>query len=99
MRRVLLPAFILCLPLLYSSSSEYLSAKRKFDLIESEKLKPGSKVSLSAGELNAYAQEEVTTAVPDGIRNPQLQLGSGSASASALINFLKVRRAQGKSPG
>ncbi|HEX5230095.1 MAG TPA: hypothetical protein VFW44_20420 [Bryobacteraceae bacterium] len=33
--------------------------------------------------------------VPDGFRQPRLTLGSGEASASALIDFLKVRDAQG----
>lgn len=99
MRRILLVLPLLFLPLLYSSYSDYVSAKRKFSLIEAEKVRPGSKVSLSPRELNAYVEEEVKKVAPEGIRNPKVELGTGSASGTALIDFVKVRRAQGKSPG
>lgn len=33
--------------------------------------------------------------VPDGFREPRLVLGNGEATASALIDFLKVRDASG----
>jgi hypothetical protein len=97
--RLLVTFAALLVPVLSGSSSDYLSAKRKFDLIEKEQVKPGSHVLLTPGELNAYVAQEVTTVVPDGVRSPKLELGTGSASASALIDFAKVRRAQGKPPG
>ena len=54
---------------------------------------------LTPAELNAYARKEVADVAPDGVRNPRLELGPGTATASALIDFGKLRRAQGKSPG
>lgn len=99
MKRLALAVLLLFLPLLSSFTSDYESAKRKFDLIEKEELKPGSRVSLSASELNAYVQHELSSVVPQGVRNPKLELGTGSASGSAMIDFLKVRQAQGKAPG
>ncbi len=86
-------------PWLYCAYSDYLSAQRKFDLIESDQSKPGTRVTLTPLELNSWVEQEVTAAVPDGVRNPRLELGSGSATGSALIDFAKVRRAQGKPPG
>jgi hypothetical protein len=85
--------------LLGASSADYLSVKRKFDLIESDKLRPGSRVVLTSRELNAYIANEVAEYAPQGVRNPQVELGDGSASGSALIDFLKVKQAAGQSPG
>jgi hypothetical protein len=87
------------LPLLGAPSSEYLSVKRKFDLIESDRLTPGSRVLITSRELNAYVATEVNGYAAQGVRNPQLQLGVGSATGTAMIDFLKLRQAEGKSPG
>jgi hypothetical protein len=91
--------FAFFLPLFGAPSPDYLSVKRKFDLIESEKLRPGSRVILTSGELNAYVATTVTEYAPQGIRNPHVRLGDGNATGTALIDFLKLRQAEGKSPG
>lgn len=39
---------------------------------------------------------EAPTVVPDGLRQPHLILGNGEATASALIDFLKVQSAIGR---
>lgn len=96
-RRWALLAFFL--PLFGAQSPDSQSAQRKFDLIESEKLRPGSRVILSSRELNAYVATEAAQYAPQAVRNPQLQLGEGSATGTALIDFLKLRQAEGKSPG
>jgi hypothetical protein len=76
--------------------SDYLSAKQKFDLIESGRLKAGARVQWSPRELNAYVEKEV----PAGVRNPKVQVsGPGVATGTALIDFGKLRRAQGYQPG
>jgi len=86
--------------LLFSAvSPEYQAVVHKFSLIEHDRLKPGSRVVLTPQELNAYAIQEVAEVAPDGVRNPRLDLGSGTATASALIDFGKLRRAEGKPPG
>jgi hypothetical protein len=85
--------------LLTGAYSEYVQAKGKFDQIAKEQLNPGARVSLSPRELNAYAEHEVNRAVPDGIRNPKVELGSGVATGTAMIDFAKVRTAQGNPPG
>lgn len=54
---------------------------------------------LTPEELNAYARQEIAEAVPDGIRDAHLDLGPGTATASALIDFGKIRRSEGKPPG
>lgn len=100
MKKRVLPALaLLSLPLLYASYTSYLSARRKFDLIKNEQLRPGSRVTLTESELNAWVEQELRANGPAGVRNPKLDLGSGTASGSALIDFGKVRRSQGKPPG
>jgi hypothetical protein len=74
----------------------YTSARQKVDLIESGRLLPGARVDLSLGELNAFAAKES----PVGVRNPKLVLeGQDTVSGTALIDFGKLRRAQGYEPG
>jgi len=94
----------LAMPLLLAASlgaayNYYQSAQAKFSRIESDGLKPGSRVELSANELNAYVEQTVPT-VTDGVRNPQLQLVAPEvARGTALIDFAKVERSQGNKPG
>ena len=91
----LLPGALL-VSALAAVSGDYISAKHKFDLIESERLKPGSRVDLSARELTAYAEQEA----PPGVRNPRIQLVAPEvATGTALIDFGKLERAQGYQPG
>jgi hypothetical protein len=74
----------------------YTSARQKVDLIESGRLRPGARVDLSIGELNAFAAREA----PVGVRNPKLVLGAQErVSGTALVDFGKLRRAQGYEPG
>lgn len=93
-----------CLPLviplcLAAAAGDYESARRKLDLIESGRLPPGSRVELTGSELNAYVAREVALAVPEGVRQPRLVLGAHSATATGLVDFGRLRRAQGKEPG
>ena len=76
--------------------SDYDSAKRKLDSIEGDQLRPGSHVELSPRELNAYAEHEA----PGGVRNPRIQILSRDvASGTALVDFGKLERSQGRQPG
>lgn len=79
-----------------ATAGDYVSAKRKFDLIDSDRSRPGTRVELTASELNAYIEHEV----PTGVHHPKLQVISpGVTTGTAMIDFGQVRRAQGYSPG
>src|SRR5262245_53410154 len=82
-----------------ASNADYLSVKRKFGLIEQEKVPRGTKVMITDRELNAYVENEVRNYVADGVRDARLELGGGVATGFARIDFLKVRRASGAEPG
>ena len=87
---------MLGLATLGAAPNDYLSAKQKFDLIESDRLRAGSRVELSVRELDAYAEREV----PEGVRNPRLQLvAPGVATGTAMMDFGKLRRALGYQTG
>jgi hypothetical protein len=99
MRRIL-PLALFVLPLLlYSSRADYSSVQKKFDLIEHDRLKPGSRVTLSQRELNAYVEQQVPQIAPQGVRDPRIELGAGMATGSAVVDFVRLRGAQGKPPG
>jgi hypothetical protein len=68
---------------------------RKLDLIESGKAAPGAIVRFSSAELNAWVRAKAPAIIQEGLRQPHLTLGNGEASASALIDFLKVRHSSG----
>lgn len=81
---------------LSAAYTDYASCKHKFELIESDRLRPGSRVELSAGELNAW----VAAAVPPGVRAPRLAITAPeTATGTAVVDFGKLRRAQGHPPG
>jgi hypothetical protein len=82
-----------------ASYTEFLAAKRKFDQIAKDRLRPGTRVSLTPKELNSYVAEQAKQVAADGLRNPRVELGDGRATGSALIDFVKIREGQGNPPG
>ena len=81
---------------LRGASNDYLSAQRKFDEISSDRLRAGSRVTLTMTELNAWVAGEA----PDGVRNTRLSVTTpGTAVGSALIDFARLERGQGRQPG
>jgi hypothetical protein len=71
------------------------SVSKRLDLIESGQARPGSVFRFTPAELNAWVRVKAPTVITDGFRQPQLVLGNGEATATALIDFLKVRHANG----
>jgi hypothetical protein len=84
---------------LLAASADYESARRKAELIESEKARPGSSITFSVAEANAYAREEARREVGDGLRQARVWFGYGKASGSAVVDFVKLQTARGKPPG
>jgi hypothetical protein len=81
--------------LLVAADPVAASVSRRLDLIESGKARPGAVFRFTSAELNAWVRVKAPTVVSDGFRQPQLVLGNGEATATALIDFLKVRHANG----
>jgi hypothetical protein len=80
-------------------AEDYAGAQIKIQRIESDELPGGSRVPFSEAELNAYVEHQVPTVTP-GVRQPRLELlGQGVARGSALVDFAKLRAAEGHPPG
>jgi hypothetical protein len=95
-----LPLLVILVPLLFASRVEYLSIQRKFDAIEQNRVKAGTRVALPASELTAYAQVELPAVAPQGIRNPSVELvGNNVAVGHAVVNFAKLQTASGEAAG
>jgi hypothetical protein len=80
---------------LSAADPQAINVSRKLDLIESGKAKPGAVFRFTPAELNAWVRVKAPAIIQDGFREPRLQLGNGTASASARIDFVKVRHAEG----
>jgi hypothetical protein len=82
--------------LAFAPAGDYTTAREKFNLIDSDHLRPGARVTLSTRELNAYVAHEA----PPGVTQTKLQIENpGLVTGTALIDFGAVRRAQGHPPG
>jgi hypothetical protein len=92
-------AVALLLPALTLEAGDplYESARRKLDLIEAGKVPRGSVINFPPQEINAWARVRVPEIVPEGIRDMRVELGVNTAVGYAIVNFLKMRQAQGAS--
>lgn len=95
MRRIWVISLLVA-ALVTAAYSDYTSAQQKIDSIEGGRLRAGDRVTLTYEELAAW----VAHAAPPGVRNPKIRVTTpGVATGSALVDFGKVRRSQGESPG
>jgi hypothetical protein len=69
--------------------------RRRIDLIESGKAKPGAAFVFTSAELNAWGRAKAKELVPEGLREPRVELGNGTATGYGLVDFLKLRHAAG----
>jgi len=69
------------------------TAQTKLDAIQSGRIKPGYGVTFSEAEVNAWAGDRAQKF--DGVRESHVQFGTGTVTASALIDFLQIRKAEG----
>ena len=75
------------------------SAQQKIDAILANRPAPGSVILFTPAEANAWAQAKLPVLVPQGIRNESLEFSPDVVTGSALVHFIKVRKAMGKDTG
>jgi hypothetical protein len=75
------------------------SADAKMEKFSQNQWKPGEVVLFTPAEVNAWVRDELPKAVPQGIRDPRIELGTDTATASAMVDFVKLEQARGKTPG
>jgi hypothetical protein len=81
--------------LLRAADPAAASVIRRLDLIDSGKASPGAVFRFTPAELNAWVRVKAPTIIHEGFRQPHLALGNNEATATALIDFIKVRHASG----
>jgi hypothetical protein len=91
-----LALLVLFVPVLPAADQYFQSAEAKLDSLENNKAKPGSVIAFSLQEINSWARYKVPEIVPQGIRNQRVTLGTDAGTAYALMDFLKMRHAEGK---
>jgi hypothetical protein len=90
---------LLALTLLFAGDQYFQSAEAKLDTIQDGKAKRGAVIVFSLQEINSWARYKVPEIVPQGIRNQKVTLANDSGTAYALMDFLKMRHAEGKATG
>ncbi len=90
---------LLALPLLPASKYDRLPTQQKIDLIEAEKVPPGTRVEFNQKELNTYLAQKAKVKVPEGIRDMNVEIDSGRATGTAMVDLVKMRHAQGADLG
>jgi hypothetical protein len=88
---------VMALPALFAADPAYQSAEFKLERLEKQDLKPGEVVEFTPQEVDAWVRIGVPEAVPEGVKNPRLEIGMDSATGSALVDFLKIKEARGSS--
>jgi hypothetical protein len=92
---------VLLLALTLSAAADPLadSAQRKLDSIQNGRARPGSTITFTPAEVNAWAHVNIPQVVPQGIRNGRVELAADTATGYALVDFLKMRQAKGQETG
>ncbi len=75
------------------------TANAKLEKLDSAQAKPGETIVLTPAEINAWVAAKVPEEVPQGIRDPRIELGTDTATASAMVDFLKMEQSRGKTIG
>ena len=71
------------------------SVTRKLEIIQSGRAQPGAVFVFTAAELNAWVRVKAPMVVPEGLRQPRLEMGNGTATGYALVDFLKLQHGAG----
>ncbi|MEQ1886611.1 MAG: hypothetical protein ABL967_16220 [Bryobacteraceae bacterium] len=77
-----------------AADSNLSRARLKLDAIEAGRIQPGYRVTFTEAEVNAWAADQAARRY-DGISGARIRLGAGTVNASAMIDFIRMRRAEG----
>jgi hypothetical protein len=72
------------------------SASVKLEKLENGQARAGETILLTPAEINAWVAAKVPEEIPQGIRDPRIEMGTDTATASAMVDFLKMEQSRGK---
>jgi len=84
-------------PIAAAADPLYESARAKLDSLWYATAAPGSEILFTPREIEAWTVAKAKEQVSEGLRQPKVTLETGSGSGAALVDFLKMRQARGKS--
>ena len=90
MGRVVFTLLLLTVAAAFGSHSDYLSARKKIELITSGKAPPGSTITFSPDQVQAYAVGEIAAHRLRGVRGVRVRLGRDTIHWSAQMDFAKI---------
>ena len=89
-------AWLICAaPASRAADPQVERVSRNIALIQSGHARPGSVFFFTVAELNVWGRAKAAEVAPQGLRQARLELGNGTATAYALVDFLKLRHAAG----
>jgi hypothetical protein len=84
-------------PIAKGADPLYESARVKLDSLWYATAPPGSEILFTPREIEAWTVAKAKDQVGEGLRKPRVTLETGSGSGAALVDFLRMRQARGKS--
>jgi hypothetical protein len=90
---------VLLLAATATPTAEYRAVERKMLAIEKHQAPPNSKVTFSSQELSEWAKFKAEETAPGAVRDTRIELKNQEAVGHGRIDFVKLRKAQGQSPG
>ncbi|MEQ1948169.1 MAG: hypothetical protein ABL995_13325 [Bryobacteraceae bacterium] len=79
---------------LFPADGNLSRARLKLDALEARRIQPGFRVTFTEAEVNAWAADQAARKY-GGITGTRIALGAGTVSASAMMDFIRLRRAEG----
>jgi len=79
----------------FAAEADYESAEAKLASIADYQLRRGATVLFTPREIDAWVRTAVPEYVPEGIRDEHLEVGTDTATGTAVVDFLRIRQAQG----
>jgi len=93
----LLSAFSLLAVVAAAADPQFERAQAKLDGLIDGKVPPGSELVFTPAEIEAWTREKAREQVGDALRDPHVTFETDAGSGAALVDFLKMRQAKGKS--
>ncbi|MBI4902106.1 MAG: hypothetical protein HY820_00625 [Acidobacteria bacterium] len=78
------------------SRYDRLPAQQKIDMISEGRIPAGTQVVFPQQDVNAFVVAKAKEVVPDGLRDPKVEILDGKATGRATVDFVKMRHAQGQ---
>jgi hypothetical protein len=79
-------------------TAEFRAVEKKMASIEKRQAPANSTVTFTEQELSAWARVKADEAAPGALRDPKVALRNQEAVGSGLVDFVKLRKAQGGEP-